>query len=193
MSDKAAKKKQFILDTARVVFCNKGYKDVTMKDIVEACEISRGGLYIYFDSTESIFKEILESEISSLPKSCDDNYDTSAGDLLALFLNEQKKEILNVKDELSVAIYEYMFAKHAQNEPETVVTGKLSDMTVFLQNIIDKGVASGEFYADDSFAVARNIMYTLAGLKIAAKTVGVTEKDVDNELVYLMCGLIAEE
>ena len=32
-----------------------------MKDIVEACEISRGGLYLYFGSTAEIFLEVCGS------------------------------------------------------------------------------------------------------------------------------------
>ena len=55
MSDKSAQKKKLILETARTVFSLKGYRGVTMKDIVEACGISRGGLYLYFSSTEEIF------------------------------------------------------------------------------------------------------------------------------------------
>ena len=51
MGEKSVQKKQYILETARKVFATKGYKDVTMKDIVEACEISRGGLYLYFENT----------------------------------------------------------------------------------------------------------------------------------------------
>ena len=51
MSEKSEQKKKLILETARKVFVEKGYKLVTMKDIVEACEISRGGLYLYFQST----------------------------------------------------------------------------------------------------------------------------------------------
>ena len=46
MSDKSAQKKKYILETARNVFVEKGFKNVTMKDIVEACNISRGGLYL---------------------------------------------------------------------------------------------------------------------------------------------------
>ena len=30
-----------------------------MKDIVEACDISRGGLYLYFENTSQIFMEVL--------------------------------------------------------------------------------------------------------------------------------------
>ena len=44
MGEKSAQKKKYILDTARKVFVEKGFKSVTMKDIVEACEISRGGV-----------------------------------------------------------------------------------------------------------------------------------------------------
>ena len=62
MSDKSVQKRKFILETARNVFAEKGFRSVTMKDIVEACEISRGGLYLYFSSTEEIFLEVLSME-----------------------------------------------------------------------------------------------------------------------------------
>ena len=40
----------------------KGYKQVTMKDIVDACGISRGGLYLYFQNTGEVFEEVLKLE-----------------------------------------------------------------------------------------------------------------------------------
>ena len=39
---------------AREVFAKKGFLTVTMKDIVDACQISRGGLYLYFDDTQQL-------------------------------------------------------------------------------------------------------------------------------------------
>ena len=48
MGDKSVQKRRFILETARKVFVEKGFKKVTMKDIVEACEISCGGVYVNF-------------------------------------------------------------------------------------------------------------------------------------------------
>ena len=44
MSDKSAQKKKYIIEKAREIFIEKGFVAVTMKDIVEACDISRGGL-----------------------------------------------------------------------------------------------------------------------------------------------------
>ena len=63
MSEKSEQKKQFIVDKARGVFAEKGYKNVTMKDIVDACGISRGGLYLYFSSTQELFLEVLGTEV----------------------------------------------------------------------------------------------------------------------------------
>ena len=98
MSDKSAQKKKYIIETSRRIFMEKGYKEVTMKDIVEACQISRGGLYLYFSSTKELFEEVLKME----QEDTDDVFarsiteETTPSDILALFLKEQKKELLNL-------------------------------------------------------------------------------------------------
>ena len=192
MSDKAARKKQLILDTAKKVFAEKGFKDVTMKDIVEACKISRGGLYIYFENTEQILEEIIEHEATQR----DDVFsrsrkDCTAGDILAIFLKEQKKELLSTKDNLSVAIYEYLFWKHSRNESCKREQDRFSTAVDVLTHLIENGVENGEFYCDDPEGAARNIMYVIEGLKIASGTYGITSQDIDNELLYIMSGLLA--
>ena len=62
MGKKAEQKKEYILEKAREVFIKKGYANVTMKDIVSACDISRGGLYLYFSSTKEIFLTLFRRE-----------------------------------------------------------------------------------------------------------------------------------
>ena len=193
MSDKAARKKQFILDTAKKVFAEKGYKDVTMKDIVEACDISRGGLYIYFESTEQILSELIAQESSE----SDDVFsrtrkDCTAGDILAIFLKEQKKELLSKKDNLTVALYEYLFIKHANGDIASQQKSKFSSAVDVLTHLIENGIENGEFYCEDAQGAARNIMYVIEGLKITANTVGISESEIDNELLYIMSGLLAD-
>lgn len=194
MSDKAAKKKQYILDTAKKIFSEKGFKNVTMKDIVEACDISRGGLYIYFDSTETIFAEIIKQEVlgkTDIEGNAKEG--STTGDVLAMFLNEQKKVILNAKSDLSVALYEYMFQKYSEGEPCKEYKDEFSALADSLANIIDEGVSADELYAEDAKEAAKNILFALEGLKVASKTIGVTEQDIDNELLYLLGGLVVEE
>ena len=88
MGEKSVQKKKYILETAHKVFVEKGFRNVTMKDVVDACEISRGGLYLYFSSTEEIFLELIRME----SQETDDVFAgsisavASAAEILAVFL-----------------------------------------------------------------------------------------------------------
>lgn len=193
MGEKSIQKKKYILETARKVFMERGYKDVTMKDIVEACEISRGGLYLYFDSTEQIFLEILQMEAEETDDVFTQNItrDDTAADILTLFLKEQKKELLRKKNSLTVAVYEYFFA-HKSTDKSNMLRRQFDAGVKVLEKLIETGIASGEFYCEDPKGAASNIMYVLEGMKIDAQTFGITEKMVDEQLLYIMQGLIME-
>ncbi len=193
MGEKSEQKKQLILETARRIFMEKGYKDVTMKDIVDACQISRGGLYLYFSGTQELFRAVMDADEAE----ADDVFsgavpeDATAADVLLLFLKEQKKEILRRKDDLSLAAYEYYFA-HGASLEENPLRGKFEDAVNALSQLIESGIQNGEFYEVDAKAAASNIMFALEGLRISARTMGVTEKMVDDELYTLMSGLVAD-
>lgn len=194
MSDKSAQKKRYIVETARKVFMEKGYKAVTMKDIVEACDISRGGLYLYFQNTRELFEEVLKSEQEEADDVFEKSISEEAGpaDILALFLKEQKKELLSGNPSLNMAIYEYFF--ECRIPPKDNLLKKQFDGGVYvIEKLIEAGTENGEFYCEDPRGAARNIMYVLEGLKIAAQTRGIQEAAVDREILYVMQGLIAEE
>ena len=194
MGEKSNQKKQLILETARKIFMEKGYKDVTMKDIVEACGISRGGLYLYFESTKEIFLEVLKLESQETDDlfSVNIQEDATAADIMALLLKEQKKELLRKKNNLTIAIYEYYFA-NKPGKKENILRSQFDGAVAVLEKLITDGVESGEFYCEDARGCARNIMYVLEGLKVSAHTMGITEKMVDDELLYIMQGLVVEE
>lgn len=195
MSDKSVQKKKYILETARKVFQEEGYKQVTMKDIVDACEISRGGLYLYFSSTAEIFEELLKQEQESEPEDAFGEgipQEAAASAVLALFLKEQKKELLSKKNSLTVAIYEYYFENKLPAKQNYLK--KQFDIALFvLEKLISEGVSTGEFYCEDPHGAASNMMYVLEGLRVAARTRGITEAAVDKEILYMMSGLITEE
>ena len=192
MGEKSVQKRQYILEQARKVFMEKGYKNVTMKDVVEACDISRGGLYLYFGSTQELFLEVLKEEAGET----DDVFSTritkndTAADILMLFLKEQKKELLRKKNTLTVAIYEYFFSH--KEEKNNMLRKQFDDGVKVIEKLIEAGIASGEFYCENPKGAASNIMYVLEGLKINSQTMGITEEMVDEQLLYLMEGLIID-
>lgn len=194
MSEKSAQKKEYIVQTARKVFVEKGYKDVTMKDIVEACDISRGGLYLYFENTKDIFLAVLQQE----SEETDDVFaqkvsaKSTPADIFAFFLMEQKKELLRKKGSLSVAVYEYFFQNKVTRK-ENYLGKQFQSAVKIMEKLIEAGVQSGEFICEDAPGTARNIMYVIEGLKISAQTIGITESMVDSEFVYILHGLGVEE
>ncbi|MBD5463510.1 MAG: TetR/AcrR family transcriptional regulator [Lachnospiraceae bacterium] len=194
MSDKSVQKKQYIIEKAREVFVEKGFKEVTMKDIVEACDISRGGLYLYFQNTEELFEDVLKLEQEDADDVFGQNISEEAtpSDILALFLKEQKKELLSKKPSLNVAIYEYFF-KHKVSAKDNLLKKQFDGAVYVIEKLIQAGIQSGEFYCEDPRGAARNIMYVLEGLKIASQTRGIPETAVDREILYVMQGLIADE
>lgn len=192
MGEKSVQKRQYIIDTAKKVFMEKGYQRVTMKDIVEACNISRGGLYLYFDSTKDIFLELLRQEIEFQDVFAEGlDEDISATDMLAIFLKEQKKEILRKKNSLSTAVYEFYFENKLPKK-DNIPRQQFDNAVKILEELIQMGMEYGEFYEVNAAGAARNIMFVLEGLKISAKTIGITETIVDAEILYIMEGLIID-
>lgn len=192
MGEKSLQKKQYILETARKVFVEKGYKNVTMKDIVEACDISRGGLYLYFGSTEELLIAVLQQEAEEIDDVFTETIaeEDSAADILTLFLKEQKKELLRKKNNLTMAVYEYAFEN--KEKKDQMLRRQFDAGVKVLERLIESGIASGEFYCENPRGAANNIMYVLEGMKINSQTMGITEAMVDEQLLYIMAGLLID-
>ncbi len=187
MGEKSLQKRKYILEKARGVFCQKGYRAVTMKEIVEACGISRGGLYLHFINTKDLFEAVLAQEHINTEAVLRNAkvQNASPGEMLLLYLNAQKKVILKKKDNLSTAIYEYMFDNkiRGKNNP---VRRQFEASVAVLESLIAEGVAQEWMVCEDIAEAARNIAYTFEGLKISSCTIGVSAEVVDKEIAYIM-------
>ena len=194
MGDKSVQKKKFILETARKVFMEKGFKKVTMKDIVDACEISRGGLYLYFESTSQIFLEVMKLESQEADDVFSDSIaeDATPADILILFLREHKKELVRKNDTLTQAIYEFYF-QNQLSKKDNILKKQFDSAVKIIEKLIEAGVESGEFCCEDCMGTARNIMFVLEGLKISAQTIGITAETVEREIRFILKSLGTKE
>ena len=195
MGEKSERKRRLIIERARGVFAKKGYKAVTMKDIVEACEISRGGLYLYFASTREIFEAVLaeenaeeDDEDQALTRAI--RKDASASDMLAIFIRAQKKEVFRKRNNLTVASYEYFTEITGTGSPQDDLKNRFDTAVMILERLITDGVESGEFECYDPVGWARNLMFVIEGMKVSAHTMGVTEAMFDREMLYVLGNLI---
>ena len=114
--------------------------------------------------------------------------DSTAADILELFFAAQKAELLNTKDNLAMATYEYYYA-HKPDGKDNFLREQFEAAVEALTQLIEMGVEDGELYCEEPQIAAEQIMYTIEGLKIGLLTMKVTEEEIDKQLHYLLQGL----
>ena len=57
---KRNERRDAILRAAERVFCSRGYPDASISDVIDAAGISRGTFYLYFDSKDALYLELIE-------------------------------------------------------------------------------------------------------------------------------------
>ena len=60
MATKRERTRESIIKESYTLFADKGFKQVTMKDVCEITGMSRGGLYSHFSGTDKLFEAVLE-------------------------------------------------------------------------------------------------------------------------------------
>ena len=61
MAIKGERTRESIIHESYTLFAEKGFKQVTMKDVCEVTGMSRGGLYSHFSGTDKLFEAVLET------------------------------------------------------------------------------------------------------------------------------------
>lgn len=75
------KRREDILNTARVLFFDKGFRDTTIDDIARATELARGTIYLYFENKEEIYATILEEGLDVLQQLISGSHDIDSDPL----------------------------------------------------------------------------------------------------------------
>lgn len=194
MGAKSEQKKIYILEVAKQVFIEKGFRTVTMKDIVDACEISRGGLYLYYNNTAEIFRDVLKLEAKQTDAGLEGQLseDATATEILMVFFKAQKAEIISRKGSLIMAIYEYYY-EYKDNGFENVLQKQFEVGTEIIRNLIVLGIENGEFVCAYPELEARNMMYAIEGLKIMGQTTMLETEELDREMAYLLTRIAVEQ
>lgn len=172
MSRKGDETRKIIKDKAYKLFAEKGFKEVTMKDICQATGMSRGGLYRHYDSTEQILNEILSSftsmEINELNSKIESGI--SAVFILNEILEKYKKEMSDSENSLTLAINEY-FSGRGINEQDNFIVKKYNESCEFWKTLILYGITRKEFNAVDYLSVFELIVFSYQGVRMYSRLI----------------------
>ncbi|HNQ66493.1 MAG TPA: TetR/AcrR family transcriptional regulator [Smithellaceae bacterium] len=158
-------RKKLILRSARSLFFKKGFNKVTVDEIAKSAELGKGSIYLYFDSKEEIYAQILLSDIDNFNRRVSVLLEkgSSATDLLTEFSYIYIDFFLN-DGELFRILMAYMLQPAKMNLPEKlnaqILNANASSINVIGQ-ILQLGVDSKEFSAEVNIKQNQNALWGL--------------------------------
>ena len=187
MGAKAERTRGAILDASYALFAEKGFKQVTMKDVCEVTNMSRGGLYSHFSGTDQLFEALLERITGEDAFDIENEIDkgTSAADILKSSLSRMKKEIGHPEESLSIAIYEY--AQMCGFESIAKLNHRSEEKW---EKLIEYGIERGEFNNVDVDEIVNVILYLYQGIRMWSRIMPVKKKTSDHIIDHIKKQLI---
>lgn len=170
MSLRGDKTKQEIRDKAYQLFAEKGFKEVTMKEICERAGLSRGGLYRHYESTEQIFLEIVGA-FSDRQKSdvCEKiRQHVPAAVILEEILTTYEKEMGDREGSFSLAICEY-YSNPAVPKDDNLVKRQYEVSKSTWLELIRYGIGTKEFKCVDPEAVFHMLVFAYQGVRMYSR------------------------
>ena len=169
--EKAQRRKE-ILNAARQEFFERGFHRPTVDDVAARAEVSKGTIYLYFESKEGILAHLLLEGLDLLIKemgaAC--NPEPSAGaecalqDLANAYLGFCQSHPSYFR--LIVAFDRGRFEESISPELHQQVMNKsLQGLTLLAENI-EQGTAAGVFHVEDPWQAAGSVWAALNGVLV---------------------------
>lgn len=158
-------RKNSILKAARKLFFERGFKSVTVDLIAAKAEVSKGSIYLYFDSKEEIYTQILISANIERHKEVENfaKQEGTAAELLLTFANDYVNFFLD-NNELFRILMTFML--HADNmnlteDQNTQLIHTTNENIRTISEILQKGVNAGEFVPNIDIRQVQNAIWGL--------------------------------
>ena len=177
MGKKGEDTKKLIREKAACLFAQKGYKNVTMKDICAITGLSRGGLYRHYDSTQQIFSEIVDMLMNSQDNELSEKMAAGlpARQILEEILERYRMEMLDSSTSLSVAIYEF-FSENFSDGQDNLLLRQYQYSVDMWSEFLSYGIKRGEFKKVDCKEVIDIIIFSYQGVRMYSTIVPLDEE-----------------
>lgn len=170
-----------ILDAALELFTEKGFAATRMTDVAKKAGISKGTLYLYFESKEAIFRAVVHELITPQIERVEltlEHYQGSSAELLADMIRGWWQGIGSSK----LSAVPKLMISEAGNFPELAeffTNTVVKRARKLYSRVISRGIVSGEFRAYEPEAVARLIIAPLVYMTIYRHSLLVYDNHMD--------------
>lgn len=177
MGKKGEETKRLIRSAAKEIFSERGFKDVTMKDICERTGLSRGGLYMHYGSTKQIFSEIIDDMMHSQEDEFSGKIERgmAAASILEQVLERYINEMKDYQGSLSIAIYEYFSSCQNRTEDNALLIQYRNSLSMW-RNLLEYGIQTGDFKNVDIESVFDLLVFAYQGVRFFSTLMPVDDK-----------------
>lgn len=135
-----------ILDSALTVFAEKGFAAARMEDIAAKAGVTKGTIYLYFESKEEVFKQLARQHVSdTLAMAAEEarKFEGATFDFLMLFFQGFACKVMHS----AAVVLPKIIISESGNFPELASFWRkevIDRSTSMLESIIKRGIARGE-------------------------------------------------
>ncbi len=163
-SNVSEKRKNQILDAAMKTFSEVGFHKARMSDIADTSGLSKGSLYWYFDSKDSIILNLLEKffepELNDLKDLLVDS--RSAEDRLEIYVDRVSDDMVAMLKWMPL-IHDFIALAFRKEPVRKAISSYYQRHLEILLSLIQQGLDSGEFQADSAMEASIAIGSILEG------------------------------
>lgn len=145
----AQTRRQQILAAATAVFAEKGFDRTRMDEVAAAAGVSKGTLYLYFDSKEAIFhallSQLMEAQFVELERLLDE--DLSVVERLQL-LSDQMSLAFEAHEEIRTLMFEFFSLVERDPAVKELMQGMYQRGVDLVRGLLEQGVQRGELRPD---------------------------------------------
>ncbi len=154
-------RKAEIINTAEVLFSEKGFRNVAVSDIVKKVGVAQGTFYYYFESKEDLLNQALERSLDGITQNMSLIAEKSE-------LNAQQKLQSILKIALLSGLGKQNMTEHMDNSRDNEIHSKLEEkfhgkFYPVLVDIIEQGIKEGHFVLDSYREATQILLFGIQG------------------------------
>jgi AcrR family transcriptional regulator len=155
--------KQMIIEQSAPIFNKKGIAATAMSDIMDATRLSKGSLYVHFDSKEVLAEAVVEYNLELLTRKlilCIDQFDHPKDKLFA-YIDAYKNPL---DPPVAGGCPMLNFGMEADDQNEVVrerVAISVDRSQELITDIIEQGIRQGVFRSDWNYSEFATLMFAM--------------------------------
>ncbi|WP_276355285.1 TetR family transcriptional regulator [Cohnella caldifontis] len=187
---KEARRKQILAAAVRV-FTRLGYQAATMKDVVEESGMSRGGVYLYYGSTERMMLDLIgetDEEVAGMPKLA--RPDRPVWETIEQLMRHLAGGVTKGAAGMAPVFYEFFITAWRKRTYETLMESRYDQNVSAVVRLLEEGARRGEFQPRVSLeTIARMLFSFHDGMQIHAIQFGDRRTDTRGQTEGMLAAL----